>query len=186
MDERLFDLPPLPPTDWSEHNEEQREVWKRFDEGTPTRVPMILGVNPRFLLCDRKYNTRGVSFRDYMTDPDIMRRAQCEFFLFRRHFLLYDQEMGLPDQWNIYVDFQNVGEAAWLGAELLYPEGDAVIENFFGLLKSELLYLQEFGSMEYFKVELAHYLDYYNNRRAKAKRKGLPPALHRRQALAAV
>ena len=31
---------------------------------------------------------------------------------------------------------------------------NAVIENFFGLLKSELLYLQEFQSMEHFKQEL--------------------------------
>ena len=61
---------------------------------------------------------------------------------------------------------------------------NAVIENFFGLLKSELLYLQKFHSMEHFKAELADYLDYYNNRRAKAKLKGLPPALHRSQALA--
>lgn len=61
---------------------------------------------------------------------------------------------------------------------------NAVIENFFGLLKSELLYLQKFDSMNHFKAELIDYLDYYNNRRAKTKLKGLPPALHRRQALA--
>ena len=60
---------------------------------------------------------------------------------------------------------------------------NAVMENFFGLLKSELLYLQEFGSIEHFKAELIEYLDYYNNRRIKAKLKGLPPALHRKQAL---
>ena len=62
---------------------------------------------------------------------------------------------------------------------------NAVIENFFGLLKSELLYLQEFRSMEHFKRELLDYLDYYNNRRIKAKLKGLPPAIHRQQALSA-
>ena len=62
---------------------------------------------------------------------------------------------------------------------------NAVIENFFGLLKSELLYLQEFESIEHFKQELIEYLDYYNNRRIKAKLKGLPPAVHRRQALSA-
>ena len=62
---------------------------------------------------------------------------------------------------------------------------NTVIENFFGLLKSELLYLQEFQSMEHFKQELIEYLDYYNNRRIKAKRKGLPPAIHRQQALSA-
>ena len=60
---------------------------------------------------------------------------------------------------------------------------NAVVENFFGLLKSELLYLQEFDSIEHFKVELIDYLDYYNNRRIKTKLKGLPPALHRQQTL---
>lgn len=62
---------------------------------------------------------------------------------------------------------------------------NAVIENFFGLLKSELLYLQKFESIEHFKAELIDYLDYYNNRRSKAKLKGLPPAIHRQQALSA-
>ena len=62
---------------------------------------------------------------------------------------------------------------------------NAVIENFFGSLKSELLYLQKFRSMEHFKQELVEYLDYYNNRRIKAKLKGLPPAIHRQQALSA-
>ena len=60
---------------------------------------------------------------------------------------------------------------------------NAVMENFFGLLKSELLYLQEFKSMKHFKQELIEYLEYYNNRRIKAKLKGLPPAIHRQQAL---
>ena len=63
---------------------------------------------------------------------------------------------------------------------------NAVRENFFGLLKSELLYLQDFESMDHFKRELIEYLDYYNNRCIKARLKGLPPALHRQQALSAV
>ena len=62
---------------------------------------------------------------------------------------------------------------------------NSVMENFFGHLKSELLYLQEFESMEHFKLELIEYIDYYNNRRIKARLKGLPPALHRQQALLA-
>lgn len=60
---------------------------------------------------------------------------------------------------------------------------NAVMENFFGLLKSELLYLQDFDSLEHFKVELLDYLDYYNNRRIKVNLKGLTPAQHRSQAL---
>ena len=39
--------------------------------------------------------------------------------------------------------------------------------------------------MEHFKQEFIEYLDYYNNRRIKAKLKGLPPAIHRKQALSA-
>lgn len=62
---------------------------------------------------------------------------------------------------------------------------NAVIENFFGLLKSELLYLQEFESMQHFRQELVDYLDYYNNLRSKTKLKGLPPAIHRQHALSA-
>lgn len=62
---------------------------------------------------------------------------------------------------------------------------NAVMENFFGHLKSELLYLQKFESIDIFRAELIAYLDYYNNRRIKEKLKGLPPALHRQQALAA-
>ena len=60
---------------------------------------------------------------------------------------------------------------------------NSVMENFLGHLKSELLYLQEFESVDHFKQELIEYIDYYNNKRIKARLKGLPPALHRQQAL---
>ena len=63
---------------------------------------------------------------------------------------------------------------------------NAVMENFFGLLKSELFYLKKFESLESFKNELIEYLDYYNNRRIKAKLNGLTPALHRRQTVQVV
>lgn len=58
---------------------------------------------------------------------------------------------------------------------------NAVIENFFGLLKSELLYLQTFESIDHFKKELEKYIDYYNNRRIKVKLKGLSPVQYRIQ-----
>ncbi len=37
---------------------------------------------------------------------------------------------------------------------------NAVIENFFGILKSEFLYLKEFENIEHFKQELEQYIDY--------------------------
>ena len=58
---------------------------------------------------------------------------------------------------------------------------NAVIENFFGLLKSELLYLQEFESLEHFVQELEEYIYYYNNKRIKSKLKGLSPVQYRLQ-----
>ena len=58
---------------------------------------------------------------------------------------------------------------------------NSVMENFFGLLKSELLYLQEFSSIEEFRIELERYIDYYNNKRIKSKLKGLSPVEYRLQ-----
>ena len=60
---------------------------------------------------------------------------------------------------------------------------NAVMENFFGILKTELLYLQDFDSLDQFRAELVKYLDYYNNRRIKLKLNGLTPAKHRSQAI---
>ncbi|KXK65340.1 hypothetical protein HMPREF3293_01930 [Christensenella minuta] len=46
------------------------------------------------------------------------------------------------------------------------------------------LYFQELESGEHFTLELLPVYPYYcNNRRIKAKLKGLPPAVHRLQAL---
>ena len=58
---------------------------------------------------------------------------------------------------------------------------NSVMENFFGLLKSELLYLREFRSIEEFRIELEKYINYYNNKRIKAKLKGLSPVQYRIQ-----
>jgi len=56
---------------------------------------------------------------------------------------------------------------------------NSVMENFFGLLKSELLYLQDFESIEDFKKKLVDYIDYYNNHRIKCKLKGMSPIEYR-------
>ena len=60
---------------------------------------------------------------------------------------------------------------------------NAVMENFFGLLKSELLYLREFESFDEFREELEKYIYYYNHHRIKGKLKGLSSVLNRAQSL---
>ena len=56
---------------------------------------------------------------------------------------------------------------------------NAMMENFFGIMKSELLYLQEFKDMEHFKKELKKYICYYNNDRIKLRLKGKSPVQYR-------
>ena len=56
---------------------------------------------------------------------------------------------------------------------------NAMMENFFGIMKSELLYLQEFKDMDHFKQELKRYIHYYNNDRIKLRLKGKSPVKYR-------
>ena len=58
---------------------------------------------------------------------------------------------------------------------------NSVMENFFGLLKTEMYYKHEFSSAEHLIKELEEYIDYYNNRRIKCKLKGLSPVQYRIQ-----
>jgi transposase InsO family protein len=60
---------------------------------------------------------------------------------------------------------------------------NSVIENFFGILKSEFYHNQRFVSVEHFAEELSEYIDYYNNRRIKVKLQGLSPVEFRTQSL---
>ena len=56
---------------------------------------------------------------------------------------------------------------------------NSVMENFFGLMKSELLYNKEFKSMQEFKKELVVYIDWYNNDRIKMRLNGMSPVQYR-------
>lgn len=60
---------------------------------------------------------------------------------------------------------------------------NAVIENFFGMLKSEFFKRQIFASVEDFQEKLSAYLDYWNNDRIKVKLNGLSPVAYRAQSV---
>ncbi|MEG0751098.1 MAG: DDE-type integrase/transposase/recombinase [Oscillospiraceae bacterium] len=63
---------------------------------------------------------------------------------------------------------------------------NAVIENFFGPLKSELLYLQKFESIGHLRPNsLTISATTTTAASSKAKLEGLPPAIRRQQALSA-
>ena len=56
---------------------------------------------------------------------------------------------------------------------------NAVAENFFGIMKSELLYAEKFETPEAFMKALEEYIDYYNNKRIKSRLKGKSPVQYR-------
>ena len=58
---------------------------------------------------------------------------------------------------------------------------NSVMENFFGILKTEFFHNQYFSSIDHFTKELSGYIEYYNNHRIKVKLKGLSPVQFRTQ-----
>ena len=56
---------------------------------------------------------------------------------------------------------------------------NAMAENFFGIMKSELLYAGKFESPEAFMKALEEYIDYYNNKRIKNRLNGMSPVQYR-------
>ena len=56
---------------------------------------------------------------------------------------------------------------------------NAIIENFFGTLKSEMFYTQKFKSIEQLKKEIDKYIIYYNNERIKSNLNKMSPIKYR-------
>ncbi len=60
-----------------------------------------------------------------------------------------------------------------------YLLDNAIIENFFGTLKSELFYIKKFRTIEELKNEIKQYIDYYNNDRIKSNLNKMSPIKYR-------
>lgn len=56
---------------------------------------------------------------------------------------------------------------------------NAVIENFFGTIKSEMFYTRKFGSVQELKKEIVKYIHYYNHDRIRLNLKGKSPVQYR-------
>jgi uroporphyrinogen-III decarboxylase len=111
------------PYDFDAHNDEVRRVWDAYHAGTPERVPVsIVGSITNYLL-NSKLNTHGWTFRDFFENPDVQIFAELEFQKWQRFNLVFDQEMGLPETWQVRVNFQNSYDAGWVGCPLRFWEG---------------------------------------------------------------
>lgn len=56
---------------------------------------------------------------------------------------------------------------------------NAVIENFFGIIKSELFYLKKYNEISELKKDIKNYIEYYNNDRIKLNLNGMSPIKYR-------
>ena len=54
-----------------------------------------------------------------------------------------------------------------------------MMENFFGLMKNELLYLHDWNSVQEFEKALMNYIHYYNNQTINLRLKGKSPVQYR-------
>jgi len=63
---------------------------------------------------------------------------------------------------------------------------NAVIENFFGILKSEMYYTEKFNSPSQFIKSLKAYIKYYNEDRISCKLKGMTPAQYHHHSLSII
>lgn len=125
----------MPITDFEAHNAEVKEVWDAYRARTPIRTPLIFGINPRFTMFGHEANPNGISFQQYVSDPDRMLERQLAHLEWIRLNVPQDTEMGPPKSgWPVSVDFQNTYEAAWLGCEMRFydnqvPDTEPVLAN---------------------------------------------------------
>ncbi len=153
----------MPNQDFSQHNQEVRELLKAYEKGENSRIRMSIDSNPRMILMDSRLNKNKVSFQSYLGDPKIMLETQMRFEEFVFCELYYDHLMGLEDNnFFAYVDSQNTDESLWFGAELYLPDGgqpgtrlldlDDYMENFAGKLLDPFsgIYEKEINHYNYF------------------------------------
>lgn len=110
--------------DFAKHNAETKQLWESWEKGTPYRVPIILGLATRYFMMHPQANAKGWTFRQYTEDPNVMFDAMLAFQRWSKFNLIQDFEIGLPEKWDIWVDFQNYYEAAWFGCSVEYLGGE--------------------------------------------------------------
>lgn len=133
-------------------NETKAQVWKNYRDRKPTRVPVVLGTNPRVVLQNPAWNPDGITFQQAAEDPRIHIQVSLRHQLHRRTMLhkYTDDPVGLPEVWDVGLDVYNVYEAAILGAPLDYLPGQ---------VPDTRSWLNDDNKEEVFKIDIEHPLD---------------------------
>ena len=155
--------------DFMQHNEETRQVWDAYLDGNPLRVPVgNFTIGPRIWVLDPAYNTEGITWEAFSADPELMFQVQLKYKYHLHHHVVHDIEMGIPDSgWELFVEFCNVTEAAWLGCAIHYPPGQviATTPRYTGERKNEIF---ERGMPDPFSGIYATVKEYYQYFLARA------------------
>ncbi len=172
---KMFGKPPV--IDYEAHNKQVKEVWDTYHAGNPVRMPMILGVNPRIILCNPALNPDGITYEKYLNDPDLMIDVQLAFWYYFRHFYTTDNNMGdCGNDYGLFVDACNYYDAAYFGADIDYPENEVPVSHPF--LNDDNKY--EFISREInpddnaFLQKLLKYHDYFREKAKTMEYRGCP------------
>lgn len=133
---------------------EKAGVWAAHHAGRPGRVPVTLGTNNRVVLLDPRIDADGLTYERLFSDARAMLIAQLRWqYLCRlRYHLFCDSPTALPDCWEVGVDFQNVYDAAALGAPVHY--------HAYGMPETLPIYAGEDRKRAVFDVDIDHPLEH--------------------------
>jgi len=120
-----------------EHNEEAQQVWDAFNTGLPIRPPVHLGTMMQYFLFNDDLNPgERVSFEAYSTDAETMLTFQLRSQVWRGEKIApyCDDQIGVPEAFEVKVDLQNFDEAAYFGAPIVFmphqvPDTEPIYEG---------------------------------------------------------
>jgi len=106
-------------------NAEKDALWKEYWSGKPSRVPVILATNNRVYVLDPRFNKEGTDYERIFSDAKEMLLSQLHWQdVARNHYHKFcDYATGLPDKWEIGVQWQNVYDAWFFGCPVEYRPG---------------------------------------------------------------
>lgn len=79
-------------------------------------------------------------------------------------------------RWQRWLNEKNITQSMSRKGNCL---DNAAMESFFGILKSECFYLNEYNNLDELKQDIAAYIEYYNHQRLKENLDGLSPVQYR-------
>ncbi len=101
---------------------EKKQVWQAYRDRKPIRVPMMLGLNNRVGVLDRRFNSGGLDYKQIFTDPKAMLQAELLYqYVCRNRFNLFcDSDTELPEKWNVTLQFMNTHDAEFFGCPMFF------------------------------------------------------------------